>query len=475
MPSALVQAVILAAGKSSRFRTDTTKLAFTLAGQAMILYPVKLLASLNIPITLVIGYQKEVVKNIIAQQALIDNISFVEQHETRGTGHAVRCTKDQWYADHILVMNGDMPLINEAVIKNLIEAHISDNAAITFVTAHNTDPSLEGYGKVIKEDTNIRIIEARDFNRGTTQHSFINAGIYLFKRSFLQDAIEQLPVHQNTGELYITDLVHYASHAHEKVSIIEVPFDTVRGVNTLKELWTAEYLKRCEIIAYWMDNGVRFAGPQYTYIDVNVTIGSNTFVGTGAHIVHGSRIGDNCHIDAFSIISNSILHNHATILSHSVIKDAEIESHATVGPFAHLRNNTIIEHHATVGNFVEATKTTLGSYSKVKHLSYIGNAIIGSQVNLGAGTITCNYDGHTKHTTVIENNVHIGSNNALIAPITIGESAITAAGSVITESVPPNALAIGRARQVNKENYAQRLRQKPYQAALKTSNTTEQL
>jgi bifunctional UDP-N-acetylglucosamine pyrophosphorylase/glucosamine-1-phosphate N-acetyltransferase len=469
MAAPLLQAIVLAAGKSSRFRTTATKLSFALCGQEMILYPLKLLQSLAMPITLVVGHQKEVLYDII-QRAQLDSVSFVEQPHMRGTGNALECSRHHWAADHILVMNGDMPLIHEQIIKNLIEQHITRNAAITFITAYNIDPSLEGYGRVVKENNKITsIIEARDFKGDYTTHCLVNAGIYLFKRSFLQATIEHLPVNPTTGEIYITDLIALANKQEALVATVTVPFDTIRGVNTLKELWTAEHIKRSELIGYWMDHGVRFAAAQNTYIDVDITIGSGTFIGAGAHILKGSRIGRDCHIDTFSTIANSIIHDNVIIHSHSIIRDAEVHSHAQVGPFAHLRNHTVINQKAVVGNFVEITKSSLGAQSKAKHLSYLGNAQIGSGVNIGAGTITCNYDGFTKHTTVIEDNVHIGSNNALVAPIVIGKESITGAGSVITKDVPEGALALARAHQINKEGYAQHLR-KRYLGALKSSS-----
>ena len=470
MSSSSLQAIVLAAGKSSRFRTQATKLSFPLCGQTMILYPVKLLQSLAIPTTIVVGPQKEIIYNII-HQASLPTVSFIEQQEMRGTGHALWSTKTQWTADHILVMNGDMPLVHEQTLKTLIEKHILHNASITFVTAYNADPLLEGYGRIIHHNSTITgIVEAREFNGDTTKHCFINAGIYLFKRSFLEKAIESLSANTTTGEIYITDLIQHANQQQAIIQTVDASFDTIRGINTLKDLSAAESIKRSELIQTWMEQGVHFLAPHHTYIDNDVTLGSGTIIGAGVHILQGSNIGRHCYIDAFSIITKSTLDDRVTILPHCVLHTVTIAQQATVGPFAHLRNQAALQENVVIGNFVEVTKTTVGCGSKIKHLSYIGNANIGSHVNIGAGTITCNYDGYAKHTTTIEDNAHIGANNALVAPVTIGKDALTAAGSVITDNVPQDALAIARARQINKDGYTQRLRKK-YTSAAKISAT----
>ncbi len=238
--------------------------------------------------------------------------------------------------------------------------------------------------------------------------------------------------------------------------MILAPFDHVRSVDTYQDIWAVEQIKRAELIRFWMDHGVRFSAAQNVHVDIDVNIGAGTFIGSGVHLFKGSRIGTNNKIDAFSIIDHAILGNKVTVHPHSIIKNSSIGDHAQIGPFAHIQADTIIGEHCALGNFVEIKRTTIGNHSKAKHLTYLGNAHIGAHVNIGAGTITCNYNGKTKEKTYIKDNVFIGSNNSLVAPITIAEDAFTAAGSVITEDVPAQALAIARARQVNKEGYAQR-------------------
>ncbi len=447
-----LQAIILAAGKSSRFKTAQSKLTFTLCGQALIAYPVHLLASAQIPTTLVVGHQKEEV--ITALGNYQKTIAIIEQKEQRGTGHAVACTRESWQSSEILVMNGDMPLVQPETISQLVEQHRRRGAAVSFVTAHHPDPSSGAYGRVITENGSVKIVEARDFTGDVTQNCCINAGIYLFDRIFLEKELTRLEPATTSNELYLTDLIGAASKQGLVVTTLEAPFDSVRGINTLKELWTAEHIKRSELIEKFMEQGVSFAAPHTVHIDHDVTIGANTNIGAGVHLTKGAKIGTGCSIGAFSHIEQSVIADYVTIKSHTIVMQSVIGMHSTVGPFAHLRNQTTIGTQSVIGNFVELSKSSVAQQTKIKHLSYIGNAQVGSHVNVGAGTIVCNYDGFTKHQTVIKDQASIGSLNSLVAPVTIHERALTAAGSTITEDVPADALAIARARQTNKEGYA---------------------
>lgn len=464
-----VQAIVLAAGKSSRFKTGTTKLAYTLCGKEMVLYPLTVLQQLSLPTTMVVGYQKEVLKTII--DAAQVQVTFVEQNEQKGTGHAVTLTKEQWTADHILVMNGDVPLVTVELIQNLIEKHCAKDAVVSCVVSHNADPSLTGYGRVVTENGITSIVEAKDFTGDATATCCINAGIYIFKRSFLEQYTEQLTPNNNAKEIYLTDLIGIASKAGLPLELVYAPFDMTRGINTLKELWTAEHIKRSELIEYWMDRGVHFTAAQTTHIDCDITIGAGTCIEAGVQITAGSHIGENCFIDAFSLIQNSVLASHVTIKPHSIVQDSTVASQAEIGPFAHIRSNSSIGAQSVIGNFVEINRSSVAEKTKIKHLAYAGDAQIGSHVNIGAGTIIVNYNGVTKNKTVIEDHAFIGSNNSLIAPVTIAKHAMTAAGSTITDDVPENALAIARARQVNKEGYAQKVRSTPFIAAVKTDST----
>jgi len=453
------QAVILAAGKSTRFNTGKTKLLEKICGQEMILYVTKLLERLHIPTVVVVGYQKEDVQSTI-QQFHENTISFVEQVEQKGTGHAILCTQEQWYADNILIINGDVPLVTDNILQELYTQHNATHADISFVTSHIADPNTNSYGRVIKSDQGIEIIEPKDFTGDPFEHCCVNAGIYLITKKFLTTYIQQLNQANKSNEFYLTDLVKIASEHNATVTTVAAPFDYIRGINTFQELWAAEQVKRAELIKHWMEHGVNFSAAQTTHVDLGVSIGAGTFIGCGVHVSQGSVIGKNCMIRGFASIEGSTIGDNTTIESHSIIKDSIIGNHAHIGPFAHVHGKSIIQDHAAIGNFVEIKNSTIGSQTKAKHLAYLGDATIGKQVNIGAGTITCNYSGIQKNHTVIEDNVFIGSNNTLVAPITIKKEAFTAAGSTITQDVPEQALAIARERQINKENYAPKLRKK---------------
>lgn len=454
MLSKCLQAVILAAGKSTRFGTGTSKLLAPICGKKMIMYPVQLLYNLGIHLTMVVGFEKEPIQECI-RASLGDDVCFVEQEEQKGTGHALLCTKDMWHTDHIVIINGDMPLISKEIITKLYAKHTETDAVISFVTARH--PEASRYGRVIQQGTHVQIVEAADITEQTPKSDLINAGVYIISRAFLLKHAPSLTNNNAKHEFYITDLIGIASDARETVSTIVVPLDNVRGVNTIQELYAAERIKHDELVQYWMNRGVRFMMPDTVYLDHDVTIGAGSIIGAGVHLLRGSIVGKQCTIDAYSIIEQSTICDNAHILAHSIIDTSTVASQAEVGPYARITNTTI-EHNACLGNFVEAKNSTIGAYSKAKHLTYLGNATIGQRVNIGAGTITCNYDGKDKHETIIQDNTFIGSNNTLIAPITINHHAYTAAGSTLTHDVPENALAFGRARQVIKAGYAEKIR-----------------
>lgn len=469
-----LQAIILAAGRSTRFNTQQSKLIEKICGQEMILYITKLLEKLKIETTIVLGHQKETLESLIKQNH--SNIKFVYQDEQFGTGHAVLCSKDTWNKEYILILNGDVPLVDEEIINSLFNKHISTNSELTFVTAYNIDPSLNSYGKVIKNGEKIKIVEAKDEileHKEKNSYSYVNAGIYLTNKEFLKKSIHSLPKSKVTSELYITELINIASNKKLKVETLSVSFDKVRGINTLEELWATEQIKRSELIKYWMHQGIRFSAAQNNHIDLNVSIGCGTYIGASVQLYGNTKIGKNCKIEAFCILENAIIEDNVNIQPNSIIKNSHIKNNSIIGPFAHINLSTTISEHSNIGNFVEIKKSKVGSNTKIKHLSYIGDAQIGNEVNIGAGTIICNYNGITKEKTIINDKAHIGSNNNLIAPVTIGENSYTAAGSTITKDVPDGALAIARTYQVNKEEYAYKLKKAKFYSAKKITDTNE--
>lgn len=450
-----VQAIILAAGKSTRFNTGRTKLLEPLCGQEMILYPTKLLSSMKIDTSVVVGFKQDEVSSVIKEHHG-ESIRFIIQDKQLGTGHALICSQPSWHKDHILVLNGDVPLISNKLIQNLYESHIATDAAISFVTSHVIEAN--SYGRVIKDDSGIRIVEASEFNGEIDETCVINAGIYLIKKDFLEKYINKLNTQNSASEFFITDLVQIASESNRQVNPMSAPFDLIRGINTLKELWTAEHIKRSELIEHWMDQGVRFSKAHTIHIELNVTMEAGTVIGQAVQLIGKTHIGANCSIAPFSVIENSTLKNNVSVKSHSIITDSTIEDNAQIGPFAHIHTQSFVDKNTIIGNFVEMKKSTIGKQCKAKHHLYLGNAQIGANVIIGAGMTTCNYDGRKKHATIIKDGAFIGGNNSLVAPVTIGEKAYTAAGSVITEDVPDNSLAIARSRQTNKAEYAHKLR-----------------
>lgn len=464
-----VQAIVLAAGKSSRFKTKSTKLAFQICGQELIIYPLKALQSLDLPITLVVGYQREILEQIIKKYAI--DLTYIEQELQTGTGSAVAVTKKTWNADHILIMNGDVPLVTPDLIKTLIEKHTISHATITFITAYNADPALKGYGRIIHKNDITAIVESADFQGDAATAPYINAGIYLFKRSFLAKFCTELVPNNAKKELYLTDLIKIASELGCIIETVVAPFEVIRGINTLQELYTVEQIKRSAIIDYWMGHGVRFSSPYTTYLDIDVTIGAGTLIGTDVKLTTGARVGEQCIIESGSHIDKSMIADQVHIKSNSIVQESTIGTATQIGPFAHIRSNSSIGSESVIGNFVEVSHSSIANHTKIKHLSYIGNAIIGSHVNIGAGTVICNYNGvtKTKSTTIIEDGALIGGNNSIVAPVTIAHHAMTAAGSTITEHVPEHALGIGRARQINKEHYRTSI---PFFAAIKVDVST---
>ncbi|BDC34978.1 bifunctional protein GlmU [Candidatus Dependentiae bacterium Noda2021] len=462
MLSTKVQGIVLAAGQGTRFKTGRSKLVEKICGQEMILFATRLLEQLHIPSLVVVGYQKELIQGILENHHGT-SVSYCVQEQQKGTGHAVLCTQKYWERDNLLIMNGDVPLVTPQILENLYAEHDKAQADISFVTSHNPDPSCGGYGRVIKKDNSIAIVEARDFEGDPTEECCINAGIYLIRRSFLEEALGALQINEKSQEFYLTDLVKIASQTQRVVVTVDAPFDQIRGINNFQELWAAEQVKRAELLKYWMDHGVHFSAAQNVHLDLDITIGSGTYVGCGVHLQGKTVVGKNCKINENVSLENAKIGDNVTIYPQTIIKDSTVEAEAEVGPFAYVSGNSVIKQKAIIGKFVEVRRSIVGAESKAKHLAYLGDTQLGERVNIGAGTITCNYDGKNKQRTIIGDDAFIGSNNTIVAPVTIGKKSFTAAGSVITDDVPDNALAIGRTHQTNKEGYAEKIRKSHYE------------
>lgn len=331
-----VQALILAAGKAKRFKTNTSKLIQKLCGQEMVLYITKALSELNIETAAIVGYQKETVIDVIKQHHGT-SVTFITQEKQEGTGHAVLCSKAIWHKECILILNGDMPLVTPAIIQQIYEKHKATNATITLAVAHNTDPS-GAYGRIVQTGNTLAIVEAKEFNGDIKAHPFINAGIYLVQREFLETAITALNRSTISNEFYLTDIVQIASDTDKIITLVTVPFDRIRGINNFKELWEAEQILRSELINRCMLEGVRFTLPLTNHLDNSVTIGSGSIIQSGVQLFGNTHIGNNCQINSFCVLNNATIEDNVTILPYTVIDNSTITANSLVGPRAHIHS-----------------------------------------------------------------------------------------------------------------------------------------
>ena len=445
----MVAVAILAAGKGTRMRSDLPKVLHLLGGRSLVervligcadLQPERQLA--------IVGYQANRVK-----EAMLDypDLEFVEQTQQLGTGHAVQQLLP-YLADFqgdLLVLNGDVPLLRPETLKALLETHQQHQNAATILTAQIQNP--QGYGRVFCDSSNLlkEIIEDRDCTDTQRQNRRVNAGIYCFNWQKLQAVLPQLQSNNSQQEYYITDAVNFLS----PVMVYDVADDReILGINDRRQLATAYQILQSRIKDDWMAAGVSIIDPDSVTIDDTVSIGVDTIIEPQTHLRGNTTIGSGSRIGPGSLIENSQVGNNVTLM-YSVVVDSSIGHDANIGPFAHIRQQAQVGAACRVGNFVEIKKSSLGDNTNVAHLSYLGDATIGTQVNIGAGTITVNYDGKHKHQTTIGNFTRIGSNNTLVAPLNIGTQVTTAAGSTIVNDVPDYCLAIARSHQCIKPGW----------------------
>lgn len=327
-----LEAVILAAGEGSRLKTGITKMITTICGQAMVIYTLRLMNSLGMPITVVIGFQKEAVKRAI-DAANIPNIQFAEQHQQLGTGHALLASKNSWVAQNIVVINGDMPLVTPDIINQLCQEHFKNNAAISISTSYNIDPA-NAFGRIVQEGSHIKIVEKKHFTGDIKDHPYVNAGIYVINRQFLDTFLATVQQNEKTKEFYITDLIEIASNNNLPVVTVPFPFELLNGVNTFGELALVEQIKRDELINHWMTNGVRFIAPHTVHIDLDVTIGRGTVISAGVQLLNGTKIGQFCTIHPHAVLDNATIENNVTIGTHSFIQNETIEKETSLAAFS---------------------------------------------------------------------------------------------------------------------------------------------
>ena len=439
--------IVLAAGYGKRMKSDIPKLVHPVLGRPMLNYVLDAVETLGPKKTVVVvGHGAEYVKQVPDSKKII----FATQTRQLGTGHAARCASSALknFKGDILVLNGDYPLITSNTLKKFIRSHNRKKADVSILTAIVEDPT--GYGR-IKRDLNgkvVSIVEEKDASRDEKFIDEINSGTYCVKSSFLWSALGKLNTKNRQKEYYLTDIVAQASKSSFIVNgVVVSDSDEVLGVNDRSELSFVESILKWRTNERLMHSGVTIIDPETTYISPVVKIGRDTTIYPNTFIYGSTQIGRNCVIGPSSWIEDSKLGSGITIKSSCYITNADIKKNVTLGPFAHIRPEAEIMDGAKIGNFVEIKKSKIGVGSKVPHLSYVGDATLGSGVNIGAGTITCNYDGFNKYRTVLEDDVFIGSDTMLVAPIKIGRGSTTGAGSTITKDVPKDSLALGRARQ----------------------------
>jgi bifunctional UDP-N-acetylglucosamine pyrophosphorylase/glucosamine-1-phosphate N-acetyltransferase len=444
-------AIVLAAGEGKRMRSRQPKVLHPLCGRPLIAYPLRTARSLADRIVLVVGPNGE---DVVA--AAGPDVRSVVQAERLGSGHAVLQAKGECDEGTILVLPGDMPLLSVETIERLVEHHRKSRAAATVLTAIVAEP--QGYGRVLRQGGRVkRVVEDRDATDAEKKISEINTAVYCFAAGRLWSALGKVRPDNDQGEYYLTDVIGILSRAGARVDAVAAldPSEAI-GVNDRKQLAAVTAMQRRRILDRLMEAGVTMLDPASTYIEDTVTIGPDTTIHPQVTIEGQSAIGSECVIGVGSHVSSCRIGDRVTLLPYCVLRDSVIEDAAMLGPFCHVRPLSHVGPKAKVGNFVELKKSKIGRGSKVPHLSYVGDATVGEGVNIGAGTITCNYDGVRKHETTIDDHAFIGTNTSLVAPITVGEGAYIGAGSTITKDVPPGALAVGRAPQIVKDGWAAR-------------------
>ncbi|WP_343091937.1 bifunctional UDP-N-acetylglucosamine diphosphorylase/glucosamine-1-phosphate N-acetyltransferase GlmU [Streptococcus sanguinis] len=452
-------AIILAAGKGTRMKSDLPKVLHKVAGISMLEHVFRSVNAINPEKTVtVVGHKAELVEQVLAGQT-----DFVRQTEQLGTGHAVMMAEPvlENLTGQTLVIAGDTPLITGESLKNLIDFHINHKNVATILTAEADNPF--GYGRIVRNqhDEVLKIVEQKDASDFEQQIKEINTGTYVFDNARLFEALKNINTNNAQGEYYITDVIGIFRENGEKVGAYTLKdFDESLGVNDRVALATAEGVMRRRINQQHMVNGVSFVNPHATYIDVDVEIAPEVQVEANVTLKGQTKIGAETILTNGTYIVDSVIGERA-VITNSMIEESSVADGVTVGPYAHIRPGSSLAKDVHVGNFVEVKGSSIGENTKAGHLTYIGNSEVGANVNFGAGTITVNYDGQKKYKTIIGDNVFVGSNSTIIAPVELGDNSLVGAGSTITKDVPADAIALGRGRQINKEDYAKRLPHHP--------------
>jgi bifunctional UDP-N-acetylglucosamine pyrophosphorylase/glucosamine-1-phosphate N-acetyltransferase len=450
--------IILAAGRGTRMKSDLVKVLHPLLGLPMLSYPLRLsLDEIRAEKTIVvIGYQADLIK----EQFKDPQIHFVFQEEQLGTGHAVLQAMPflKGFNGTVLILCGDVPLVKAETLSSFINTFLENGSSLSVLTTVVEKPS--GYGRIVRslEGWLEKIVEEKDAQEEERGIREINTGIYCVQARFLVDGLKEIGQENAQREYYLTDLVEIARRKGLRCSAhIATDSVEVMGINTRVDLALANEVLRQEKVKSLMLMGVTIVDPKITFVDKRVEIGKDTVLHPNCTLQGSTRIGERCILEPNSVILDSMIGNEVTVRANSVITESKIEDGATIGPFAHLRPLSEIKIKAKIGNFVEVKKSVIGRGSKANHLAYIGDSTVGEEVNIGAGTITCNYDGVEKHQTIIGDRVFVGSNVELVAPVKVGKNASIGAGTTVTKDVPEGALAISRVKQKHIKHWSKRM------------------
>jgi bifunctional UDP-N-acetylglucosamine pyrophosphorylase/glucosamine-1-phosphate N-acetyltransferase len=450
-----VHVVILAAGKGTRLKSALPKVLHRVGGVPMIEHVLAAATTLSpVTTTVVVGHGAERVKGELSRRS---GVTFVVQEPQLGTAHALLATEEALRdARGILVLlSGDVPLLTPATLRDLVQRHETARATLTVITAVVDNP--HGYGRIVRSGQRIaRIVEEKDASSSDREIREINSGIYAFALEGLFDAVRGIAAANAQREYYLPDLVAiYRSRGLAVEPMTVANPEEILGINSRSELAAVSRVVRLAKTAQLMADGVTIEDPATTYVDQDVQVGADTIIHPGVSLEGRTLVGAGCEIHSGVRIVDGVIGERTTILDHCLLTNVTVAGDVSIGPFAHLRNGTAIGQGAKVGNFVEMKKTSLGERSKAMHLAYLGDAVIGANANIGAGTITCNYDGEKKSTTTIEDGAFIGSDTQLIAPVTVGQGAYVGTGTTVRENVPPGALAVSAGKQRNIEGWVE--------------------
>ena len=451
---------IMAAGKGTRLKSKRPKVLHEIGGQALLLHVI-VTAKTLVPadqIYCIIGHESDRVKVAVEHTG----VRFVLQAEQRGTGHALQMLKAYFalsgepIPQNLLVLSGDVPLIRPETIASIAELHLAEKAAMTILTAVPADPT--GYGRVLRRTPDspevTAIVEQKSLKPDQLDTPEINSGIYCFETAALFEKLDLLDTNNAHSEFYLTDVAAMLVADDRRVVAVKADsVDEVLGANTIAEMMHLDAAMRLATARRLMASGVTIFRPETCVIDAQVAVEPDTVIEPYVQLLGATRIGSECRIRSYSVIHNSTIGDNVTIRNGCILDSAAVANGAILGPYAHLRPESRIGENAHIGNFVETKKATIGKGSKANHLTYLGDTVIGSGTNIGAGVITCNYDGVHKHLTTIGDNVFVGSDSTLVAPVTLASNSYVAAGSCITEDVPEGALALGRTRQTTKPGW----------------------